>query len=125
MTFVTVSIHQEQLTLLSQLLVAVFPGCTIHQNRDPVRAMRHFSNQKVDAVFADADTCSNSMDILRRQNSQLCLLCGKDAVLPEATKGFDGILSYPLTEQSVRTTLKSLSRKTGRCDKVMFGDTYG
>ena len=124
MTFVTVSIHREQLTLLIQLLVAVFPGCTIHQSRDPMRAIRHLSNQKVDAVFADADICSNFMDILRSQNSQLCLLCGKDAVLPEATKGFDGILSYPLTEQSVRTTLQRLSGNTGRCDEIMFGDTY-
>ncbi len=124
MTFVTVSMHREQLTLLIQLLVAVFPGCTIHQSCDPMRAIRHLSNQKVDAVFVDADTCSDSMDILRRQNTQLCLLCGRDAAMPEATKRFDGILSYPITEQSIRTTLQSLSRKTGRCDEIMFGDTY-
>ena len=90
-----------------------------------MRAVRQLSNQKVDAVFADADTCSNSMDFLRRQNTQLCLLCGKDAATPEVAKGFDGVLSYPITEQSVRITLQSLSRKIGRCDDIMLGDTYG
>ena len=125
MTFVTVCADRAQLTSLCHVLVTVFPGCTIHQNRDPMRAMRQLSNQKVDAVFVDADTCSGSMDILCKQNLRLCLLCGKDAAMPEGTKGFDGVLSYPITEQNVRATVQCLSRKTGRCDEIIVGNTYG
>ena len=55
MTFVTVSNNCEQLALLSQLLISLIPGCTIHQSCDPMRAIQHVSCRKVDAMFADAD----------------------------------------------------------------------
>lgn len=125
MTFVTVCADRAQLTSLCHMLVTLFPGCTIHQNRNPVRAMRQLSDEKVDAVFVDADTYSGSMDILCKQNLRLCLLCGKDTAMPEETKGFEGVLSYPITEQSVRATVQCLSRKTGRCDEIIVGNTYG
>ena len=112
MTFVTVSINREQLTLLSQFLVTMFPGCTIHQSRDPMRVIRSLSHQKVDAVFADTDTCSNMLEILSRQNMnpQVCLLSSQSAVLPEEEASFDGVLSYPITEEKMRTTLQKISQ---------------
>ena len=109
MTFVTVSNNREQLAVLSQLLVALMPGCTIHQNCDPMRAICCLSRQKVDAVFADADLCVNVMDALRKQKiqAQLCLLCRQDVVLPEEIAGSHDVLSYPLTEQKMRMALQS------------------
>ena len=67
MTFANVCVNQEQLTLLSHVLLAAFPGCTIHQSRDPKRTIQHLSNQKVDAVFADADTyiCAEFLEICK------------------------------------------------------------
>ena len=108
MTFITVSDNHEQLALLSQLLVTLIPGCTIHQNSNPMRAIRCLSYQKVDAVFADADTCANAMDVLRKQKMQtpLCLLCRQGVVLPEEMACSHGVLSYPLTEQKMRTALQ-------------------
>ncbi len=105
MTFVTVSNNREQLAVLSQLLVSLIPGCTIHQNCDPMRAICCLSRQKVDAVFADADICANVMDALCKQ-TQLCLLCRQDAVLPEEVAGSHDVLSYPLTEQKMRMALQ-------------------
>ena len=108
MTFVTVSNNREQLAILSQLLVTLMPGCTIHQNSNPMRAIQCLSNQKVDAVFADADTCADAMDILRKQKvqTQVCLLCRQDVDLTEEAVCPYGILSYPLTEQKMRTVLR-------------------
>ena len=108
MTFVTVNTNREQLTLLTQFLVAVFPGCTIFQNCDPARAMRYLHSQSVDAVFADADTCVNMMDLLFRQNekTQICLLREQDTALPDDLSGFDRVLSYPITEQKMRNALQ-------------------
>lgn len=125
MTFVTVSENREQLSVLSRLLVKLFPGCTIHQSHDPVRAMRQLSNQTVDAIFVDEDIRSGFMAILCKQNLRLYILCGKDAAMPEETKGFAGVLHYPITEQSARSTMQCLSQKTGRYDEVIVGNTYG
>ena len=81
MTFANVSVNREQVTLLSQLLVTAFPGCVIHQSCDPMRTMTHLSTQKVDAVFADADTYPDLAHLLNRQKSKasVYLLCRKDS----------------------------------------------
>lgn len=110
MTFAIVSVDREQLTLLSQLLVTVFPGCTIHQSGDPVRAMQRISYQKPDAVFADAATISNMTDVLRRQakNIKICILCKQGVQLSEKmTKGYD-VLPWPVAEHQVRSALKRM-----------------
>lgn len=108
-TFVTISDNREQLAILSRLLIALIPGCTIHQNSNPMRAIRCLSHQKVDAVFADADTCANAMEILRKQKmqTQLCLLCRQGADIPEEVPYSLGVLSYPLTEQKMQSVLRS------------------
>ena len=110
MTFVTVSINRQQLTLLSQILVTLFPGCTIHQSRDPMRAIHQLSYQEVDAVFADVDTVSNMMDMLRkpRTGAQIWLLCRQDAAVPEEFAGCYGVLSCPITEQKMRDALQRI-----------------
>ena len=110
MTFVTVSINRAQLTLLSQFLVTLFPGCTIHQSCDPLRAIQRVSSQEVDAVFADVDTIYNMMDMLRikRTNTKIWLLCKQDAILPEEMADCYGVLYCPITEQKIRNALQRL-----------------
>ena len=108
MTIVTVGNSSEQLTTLSRLLIALIPGCTIHQSCDPMRAMQHISCRKVDAVFADADTICDMMNILSRQkqNTRIWILCRQGVVLPAKMAGCCGVLPYPITEQEMRTALQ-------------------
>ena len=104
MTFITISIDREQLSLLSQFLVAQFPGCTIHQSCDPIRVMKYLSDQKVDAVFADTDTIVYMTDWLTRHkiNTSVWILCRQDEVLPKEIPDCYGILSYPISKEKIR-----------------------
>ena len=110
MTFANVSVNREQLSLLSQLLLTVFPGCVIHQGCDPVRTMKHLSTQKVDAVFADADTYSELTNLLKRQktNASVYLLCRQDVLPPEETGGIRSVITYPITRQKMQAALQSI-----------------
>jgi hypothetical protein len=113
MTFANVSVNREQVTLLSQLLLTVFPGCVIHQSCDPVRTMTCLSTQKVDAVFVDADAYPQLMHLLNRQKSKasVCLLCRHDASPPEETDGIRSIITYPITGQKIQVALQTVPRE--------------
>ena len=84
MTFANVCVNQEQLTWLSHLLLAAFPGCTIHQSRNPMRTMQHLSDRKVDAVFVDADSGSDWIPLFRKHKSNptVYLLCPQERWTP-------------------------------------------
>ena len=112
MTFANVSINREQLTLLSQLLLAAFPGCIIHQSCDPVRTIKHLSTQTVDAVFADAETYPELMHLLNRQKSKVSvyLMCRHDTP-PEKTDGVRSMITYPVTSQKIHVALQSVPRE--------------
>ena len=110
MTFANVSVDREQLLLLSQLLLAVFPGCTIHQNRDPVRVMQHLSTQKVDAMFVDADMRLDWKGILQKHGSSPSVfLLSRQELPPEDAGGIRGIVTYPITKQKIENALHSVS----------------
>lgn len=113
MTFANVSGNREQLTWLSQLLVAAFPGCVIHQGRDPMRAMTHLSTQKIDAVFADSDMYPDLMHLLNRQKSKasVYLLCRHDSPPPEDTGGIRSIITYPVTRQKIQVALQTVPQE--------------
>lgn len=113
MTFANVSVHREQLTLLSQLLLTAFPGCIIHQSCDPVRTIKHLSTQKVDAVFVDADTHSEMMHLLNRQKTKasVYLLCQDDAPPPEEAGGIRSVITYPITRQKIQVALQTVPRE--------------
>ena len=113
MTFANVSVNQEQLTTLSQLLLAAFPGCTIHQSRDPARTMQHLSSGKIDAVFADADTCSEWIPILKTHRSKpsVYLLCRQDLHPTQEPDGIRGIVTYPVTRQKIQLALQTVPRE--------------
>ena len=109
MTFANVSMNREQVTLLSQLLLTAFPGCVIHQSCDPVRTITHLSTQKIDAVFADAETYSDLMHLLNRQKSKAAvyLLCRHDSP-PAETDGIRSVITYPVTRQKIQAALQNI-----------------
>lgn len=113
MMFANVSVNREQLTLLSQLLVTAFPGCVIHQSSDPVRTITHLSTQKIDAVFADADTYPDLIRLLNRQKSKasVYLMCRQDTQPPEETDGIRSVITYPVTRQKIHTALQTIPRE--------------
>ena len=113
MTFANVCVNQEQLTLLSQLLITAFPGCTIHQSRDPNRTIQHLSNQKVDAVFADADTCSDWIHIFRKHKSNptVFLLCPQERQRLQETEDVQCVVTYPITPQKIHDALQTRPRE--------------
>ena len=113
MTFANVNVNREQLTLLSQLLLTAFPGCIIHQSRDPMRTITHLSTQKVDAVFADADTYPDVLRLLNRQKSKasVYLLCRHDTSPPEEPDGIRSVITYPITSQKIQIALQNIPRE--------------
>jgi hypothetical protein len=108
MTFANVGVNREQLMLLSQLLLSAFPGCVIHQSCDPVRTITHLSTQKIDAVFVDADTYPDLMQLLNAQKSKVSvhLLCRQDLLPPEETDGIRSVITYPITRQKIQAALQ-------------------
>ena len=108
MTFANVGVNREQLTSVSQLLLTAFPGCVIHQSCDPVRTVTHLSVQKVDAVFADADTYPDLMRMLVRQNAtaSVYLLCQHNAP-PVEIAGVRNVITYPITRQKIHAALQN------------------
>lgn len=113
MTFANVSTNREQLTLLSQLLLAAFPGCVIHQSCDPARTITHSSAQKIDVVFADADAYPELINLLSRQQSKasVYLMCQQNTPPPEETDGIRSIITYPVTRQKIHTALQTIPRE--------------
>ena len=117
MTFANVGVNREQLTSVSQLLLTAFPGCVIHQSCDPVRTVTHLSAQKVDAVFADADTYPDLMRMLVRQNAtaSVYLLCQHNAP-PEEIAGVRNVITYPITRQKIQAALQRIPQEIREVD---------
>ena len=113
MKFANVSGSREQLALLSQLLLTAFPGCVIHQSCDPVRTITHLSTQKIDAVFADAETYPDLIHLLDRHKStaSVYLLCRHDTPPPEETEGIRRVIPYPITKQKMQIALQNIPRE--------------
>ena len=113
MTFANVSVNREQVTLLSQLLVAAFPGCVVHQSCDPVRTITRLSTQKIDAVFADADTYPDLIHLLNGQKSKasVYLLCQHDTPPPDEIRDIRGVITHPVTRQKIQTALQTIPRE--------------
>ena len=113
MTFATVSVDREQSTLLSQLLLTVFPGCTIYQSSNPMRAIQHLTTRKADAVFADVEISPDLIHILKKKkwDTPVYLLCPQCLQTPEEKEDVSGIVTYPLTKQKIQIALQSGPRE--------------
>ena len=110
MTFANVSMNREQLTWLSQMLLTEFPGCVIHQSCDPARTIMHLSTQKIDAVFADADTYPALKHLLNghKPKASVYLMCRQDALPPEEMDGIRRIIMYPITREKTHAALQTI-----------------
>ena len=75
MTFVTADSCRAQLERLTRLLVSAFPGSTIYQHTDLLHATHDVLNNRVDAVFLEAEAeKTNGLDLmqmLRKQKPEL------------------------------------------------------
>lgn len=113
MTFANVSVHREQLTAISQLLLMAFPGCVIHQSCDPIRTVTYLSTRNIDAVFTDADTYPDFIHLLNSQKSKasVYLMCRQDTMLPEETDRIRSIITYPVTRQKIQIALQTIPRE--------------
>ena len=69
--FVTVDSCRSQLEGLTQLLFSAFPGSTVYQHTDLCRVPHDISNNKVDAVFVDAEMAKmNSLGLIQKLRMQ-------------------------------------------------------
>ena len=71
MIFVTADSSRTQLERLTRLLVSAFPGSTIYQHSDLFRVPHDVLNNKVDAVFLEAETeKTGGLDLMQRLHRQ-------------------------------------------------------
>ena len=118
MTFVTAGYYKEQLERLTQLLIALYPGSTIYQHTNPLRVPHDVLNNKVDAVFLEAEIDKTNglsfVKMLRRQKSNLpVFIISKTEDLREeaAEAGATDYFVQPVTEQQLRDAIRSVKNK--------------
>ena len=118
MTFVTADRCRTQLGRLTKMLVCTFPGSTIYQHTDLCRVLHDVLNNKVDAVFLEAEMDkANGLDfvqMLRRQKSELpvFILSQTEALREDAVEaGAHDYFVHPVTEQRLRDAIQSVKNK--------------
>ena len=118
MTFVTADSCRTQLERLTQLLVSAFPGSTIYQHTDLCRVPHDVLNNKVDAVFLEAEVDKTSSlgfaQMLRRQKSNLpvFIISQTEELREEAAEaGANDYFVQPITEQHLRNAIRSAKNK--------------
>ena len=118
LTFVTADSCRTKLERLTQLLVSAFPGSTIYQHTDLCRVLHDVLNNKVDAVFLEAEMDKanglNFVQMLRRQKSELpvFILSQTEALREDAVEaGAHDYFVHPVTEQRLRDAIQSVKNK--------------
>lgn len=118
MVFVTADDCRSRLERLTQILISAFPGSTIYQHTDLCRVLHDVLNNKVDAVFLEAEMDkANGLDfvqMLRRQKSDLpvFILSQTEALREDAVEaGAHDYFVHPVTEQRLRDTIQSVKNK--------------
>lgn len=118
MVFVTADDCRSRLERLTQLLISAFPGSTIYQHTDLCRVLHDVLNNKVDAVFLEAEMYkANGLDfvqMLRRQKSDLpvFILSQTEALREDAVEaGAHDYFVHPVTEQRLRDAIQSVKNK--------------
>ena len=114
MVFVTADSCRTQLERLTQLLVSAFPGSTIYQHPDLLRVPHDALNNKVDAIFLQAETEKNIaldlMQLLRRQKPDLpvFILSKTDLLCQKAVEaGATGYFVLPDGEQQLLDAIRA------------------
>lgn len=118
MVFVTADDCRSRLERLTQILISAFPGSTIYQHTDLCRVLHDVLNNKVDAVFLEAEMDkANGLDfvqMLRRQKSELpvFILSQTEALREDAVEaGAHDYFVHPVTEQRLRDAIQSVKNK--------------
>ena len=118
MIFVTADSCRIQLERLTQLLVSAFPGSTIYQHTDLCRVPHDVLNNRVDAVFLDAEMEKmNSLALiqkLRRQKPELPVFIiskSNDFYEKAAAAGANGYFVLPDSEQQLLETIRLVINK--------------
>ena len=118
MVFVTADSCRLQLERLTQLLFSAFPGSTIYRHTDLCRVPHDVLNNKVDAVFMNAEMEKmNSLGLiskLRRQKPELpVFIISKSNELYEkaAAAGANGYFVLPDREQELLETIQLVVNK--------------
>ena len=121
MIFVTADSCRPQLERLTQLLFSAFPGSTIYQHADLLRVLHDVLNNRVDAVFLEAETDKTNglefMKMLRKQKPEVpVFIIAKTEGLREEAEaaGVDGSFALPDGEQQL---LDAIRRSKSRADK--------
>ena len=118
MVFVTADSCRLQLERLTQLLFSAFPGSTIYRHTDLCRVPHDVLNNKVDAVFMNAEMEKmNSLGLiskLRRLKPELpVFIISKSNELYEkaAAAGANGYFVLPDREQELLETIQLVVNK--------------
>ena len=113
MVFVTADSCRMQLERLTKLLVSAFPGSTIYQHTGLCHVLHDVLNNKVDAVFLEAEMGNmNSLDfmqMMRRQKSNIpvFLISQSEDLRKEAAEaGANDYFVQPVTEQQLRDAIQ-------------------
>lgn len=119
MIFVTADSCRSQLEGLTQLLVSVFPGSTIYQHTNLCRVSHDVLNNRVDAVFLEAEMDKTKglgfVQMLRRQKSGLpVFVISQTGELREeaAEAGASGYFVHPVTEQQLLEAMRLVTNYT-------------
>lgn len=112
MIFVTADSNREQLEGLTKLLVSAFPGSTIYQHVNPLRAPGDVLHNRIAGVFLEAEMEQiggiELMQMLHRQKPTLSvyILSQTEKYRSKALEsGAEGYLVYPISEQQIKEAI--------------------
>ena len=118
MIFVAADSSRAQLERLTQLLVLAFPGSTIYQHPDLFRVPHDALNNRVDAVFLEAEAGNTRaldlMQMLHRQKPDIpVFIISKTNRLQEAAvaAGANGYFVLPDSEQQLLDAIQLVERR--------------
>ena len=121
MVFVTADSCRMRLERLTRLLISAFPGSTVYQHTDLCRVPHDVLNNKVDAVFLEAEVDKTSSlgfaQMLRRQKSNLpvFIISQTEDLREEAAEaGVNDYFVQPVTEQLLRDAIQSVKNKENK-----------
>ena len=119
MIFVTADSCRSQLERLTKILVAGFPGSTVYQHTDLFRVPHDVLNNKVDAVFMEAETDkTNSLSFLRMLRKQepdvpVFIIAKTESFRQQAeAAGATGSFVLPDDEQQLLDAIRLAKTKT-------------
>ena len=118
MIFVTADSCRSQLEQLTQILVCAFPGSTIYRHTELCRVPHDVLNNKVDAVFMDAEMEKmNSLGLIQKLRIQkpklpvFIISKSNDLYEKAAAAGANGYFVLPDSEQQLLETIRLVVNK--------------